>query len=319
MKTIGEENTDKAPRQTKILDTPLKKRGLDKNGALALFLCAEAVFFYMFEQAFKNIDDTLHKDAGVSNELDYTEQTSWMLFLKYLEDQELKKKYDAEMQSKKYSPMFAAAYRWHSWAAPKNARGKFEHNKALTGDDLLRFVNEKLFPYLKNFKNKAGSSSTIEYKIGEIFSEIRNKIQSGYVLRDILEIVDELKFHSQKEKYEMSHLYEEKIKRMGNAGRNGGEYYTPRPLIRSIVKVLKPKIGERIYDGALGSAGFLCEAFDYLRKKPKLSTSNLKTLQEKTFYGKEKKSFRKVRPSYDSGFARRRFSGGGCKDSGFVF
>ncbi|MBB5330072.1 type I restriction-modification system DNA methylase subunit [Edaphobacter lichenicola] len=77
---------------------------------------------------------------------------------------------------------------------------------------------------------------------------------------------------------------------MGNAGRNGGEYYTPRPLIRAIVKVLKPQIGERVYDGAVGSAGFLCESYDYMSAKPGLTTKEVKTLQERTFYGKEKKS-----------------------------
>jgi type I restriction enzyme M protein len=89
---------------------------------------------------------------------------------------------------------------------------------------------------------------------------------------------------------ELSALYEDKIKRMGNAGRNGGEYYTPRPLIRSMVRVVAPQIGETIYDGACGSAGFLCEAFDYLKSGGTLTTRNIKTLQEKTFYGKEKKS-----------------------------
>jgi type I restriction enzyme M protein len=100
----------------------------------------------------------------------------------------------------------------------------------------------------------------------------------------------ELRFRSQTEKHELSHLYEAKIKNMGNAGRNGGEYYTPRPLIRAMIKVVDPKIGERIYDGACGSAGFLCEAFDYMKAKPGLTTKEAKTLQEKTFYGKEKKS-----------------------------
>ena len=123
-----------------------------------------------------------------------------------------------------------------------------------------------------------------------MFGEIKNRIQSGYNLRDVIELVDELRFRSQTEKHELSHLYETKIKNMGNAGRNGGEYYTPRPLIRAMTQVVAPKIGERIYDGACGSAGFLCEAFDYLQRQPNLSTSDHKTLQTRTFYGKEKKS-----------------------------
>ncbi|CAN5275753.1 hypothetical protein BH23VER1_BH23VER1_18070 [soil metagenome] len=147
----------------------------------------------MFEQTFKNLDDVLRKEAGCSLELDYTEQTSWLLFLKYLD------------------------------------------------------------------------------------------------------AIDALHFRSQQEKHELSDLYESRIKNMGNAGRNGGEYYTPRPLIRAIIRVMKPKIGERIYDGACGSAGFLCEAHDYLRhntggKGKGLTASQLQTLQTKTLYGKEKKS-----------------------------
>ena len=243
----------------------------------------------MFEQTFKNIDDILHKDAGCTSELDYTEQSSWLLFLKYLDALEADKATEAELEGKAYSFILDKAYRWESWAAPKNADGKFDHNSALTGDDLLDFVNRKLFPYLGGFKQPASGPNTIEYKIGEVFSEIKNRIQSGYNLRDVIERVDELRFRAQTEKHELSHLYEAKIKNMGHAGRNGGEYYTPRPLIRAMIKVTAPKIGERIYDGACGSAGFLCEAFEYLSPQA-TKAADLTTLQTKTFYGKEKKS-----------------------------
>lgn len=243
----------------------------------------------MFEQTFKNIDDILHKDSGCTSELDYTEQSSWLLFLKYLDALELDKAIEAELEGRKYTFLIDQPYRWESWAAPKGKDGKIDHNKAMVGDDLRDFVNGKLFPYLHGFKAKASGPQTLEYKIGEIFGEIQNKIQSGYNLRDVIERVDELRFRAQAEKHELSHLYEAKIKNMGNAGRNGGEYYTPRPLIRAMIQVVDPKIGERIYDGACGSAGFLCEAFDYLRP---LATraADLRTLQEKTFFGKEKKS-----------------------------
>jgi type I restriction enzyme M protein len=155
---------------------------------------------------------------------------------------------------------------------------------------LIAFVDNKLFPYLKKFKTEAESADTIEYKVGEIFHELKNKIQSGYNLREIVNAVDELRFQSSVEKHEMSALYEDKIQNMGNAGRNGGEYYTPRPLIKTIVKVVAPEVGNKIYDGALGSAGFLCEAFEYLKANNKLSTKDAEILQKKTFYGKEKKS-----------------------------
>jgi type I restriction enzyme M protein len=244
----------------------------------------------MFEQTFKNIDDILHKDAGCTSELDYTEQSSWLLFLKYLDALEADKALEAELEGKTYSFIIDQPYRWESWATPKGADGKLDHNSAMTGDDLRDFVNTKLFTYLHGFKQRASGPQTIEYKIGEVFGEIKNRIQSGYNLRDVIELVDELRFRSQTEKHELSHLYEAKIKNMGNAGRNGGEYYTPRPLIRAMIQVVAPKIGERIYDGACGSGGFLCEAFDYLQRQPNLTTSDQKTLQTRTFYGKEKKS-----------------------------
>ena len=243
----------------------------------------------MFENSFKNIDQILHTDSGSATELDYVEQTSWILFLKYLDDLDETKKTEAALAGRKYKYILDSQYRWDTWAAPKTTDGKIDHHKALDGDDLNDFVNLKLFPYLKKFK--AEEPDTIEYKIGEIFSELKNKISSGYKLREILNIVDGMHFRLHEEKHELSHLYEAKIKNMGNAGRNGGEYYTPRPLIRTIVKVVAPKLGETIYDGACGSAGFLVESFNFLtQNQSKLSPSQMATLQNKTFYGKEIKS-----------------------------
>jgi len=247
-----------------------------------------------FEQAFRAIDDCLRKEAGCGTELDYTEQTSWLLFLKYLDGLEDDRAAVAALEGRTYSPILEEPYRWSRWAAPKNASGQLDHHAALTGDDLRDFVNAKLFPYLERFKQSASGPNTIEYKIGEIFGELRNKISSGYNLREIIDGLDGLRLRSQAEKHELSMLYEEKIKRMGNAGRNGGEYYTPRPLIRAIVQVVNPQIGETVYDPAVGSAGFLCEAFVFMRKGGStgaaLSTADLDTLQSRTFTGKEKKS-----------------------------
>jgi len=245
----------------------------------------------MFEQTFKNIDDILYKDAGADSELDYIGQTSWILFLRYLDELELDKKDEAELKGQPYNFILDEEYRWANWAMPKSADGKLDHHKAMTGPDLVQFVDGKLFPHLSKFKEKADSPRTIEYKIGEIFSELKNRIQSGYNLREIIEYADALEFRSTKEKHELSHLYESKIKNMGNAGRNGGQYYTPRPLIRAIVDVVDPQIGETVYDGAVGSAGFLCEAYSHMtRNRDSLHVSDLKKLQETTFYGKEKKN-----------------------------
>jgi len=241
----------------------------------------------MFENAFNNIDRAMRNDEGLASELDYAEQTSWLLFLKYLDDMEHEWADEAALENRQYTPILEAPYRWQDWAAPE-LDGKPDPN-TLTGADLIEFVNGQLIPYLKSFREVTEDADSLEYKIGEVFSEISNRFRSGYSLRDVVEIVDTLNFGSSDAKHELSDLYETRIKRMGNAGRNGGEYYTPRPLIRAMIQVVQPKIGETIYDGACGSAGFLCEAFEYLRRGD-LSSSEWDTLQTKTFYGQEKKS-----------------------------
>lgn len=243
-----------------------------------------------FEQTFKNIDDLLYKDSGADSELDYIGQTSWVMFLRYLDELEQDKADQAELKGEDYQFILDEEFRWPNWAMPKDAEGKLDHHIALTGPDLVTFVDGKLFPYLASFKQKADNAQTIEYKIGEIFSELKNKIQSGYNLREILEYADALPFRSSTDKHELSHLYESKIKNMGNAGRNGGQYYTPRPLIRAMIQVTDPQIGEKVYDGAAGSCGFLVEAYDYMYERMEKTTDNLKTLQEVTFFGKEKKN-----------------------------
>src|ERR1035437_1072269 len=241
-----------------------------------------------YQQVFKNLDNALRKDAGCTSELDYTEQSSWLLFLKYLDALEFDREQEALLKGQKYQWILDPEYRWSTWAAPKRPDGEIDHQLTMTGPDLLDFVNGNpnsdgviagLFPYLRGFKSRATGPNTIEYKIGEILDEIRNRISSGYNLRDAIDQIDKLRFRSQTEKHELSDLYEVKIKNMGNAGRNGGEYYTPRPLIRAIINVVQPRIGETIYDGAVGSAGFLCESFDYLKSTPGLTTSDLDRLQ----------------------------------------
>jgi len=116
----------------------------------------------MFEQAFRNIDDTLRKEAGCGTELDYAEQTSWLLFLKYLDALETDKAAEAEMEGKTYKPILDQAYRWSVWAAPKTADGSIDHNRAMSGDDLVEFVNHRLFPYLGGFTKRATGPDTLE-------------------------------------------------------------------------------------------------------------------------------------------------------------
>jgi len=144
----------------------------------------------MFEQTFKNIDDILYKDSGADSELDYIGQTSWVMFLRYLDELENKKADEAELRGNKYSFIINEEYRWNNWAMPKDPNGNIDHNVAMTGPDLVEFVDNKLFPYMAGFKQRADNPKTIEYRIGEIFYELENKIKSGYNLREILEYAD---------------------------------------------------------------------------------------------------------------------------------
>ncbi len=240
----------------------------------------------MFEQTFKNLDDIMFQEPGCNSELDYAEQTSWMLFLKYLDDLEREREAEALLLGEPFQPLFEPQYRWSAWAAPKQADGKPDLDKMRIGQDLVDFVNNDLMAYLRAFKQLATDPNSIQAKIGQIFGEVRNKFGNGYMLRDALDLIDKLKFGTQDQKSELSDLYETRIKNMGNAGRNGGQYYTPRPLIRAMVKVVDPKLGETIYDPAAGSAGFLCEAYDYLKTRA-ATPNDRQTLQQDTFFAKE--------------------------------
>lgn len=235
---------------------------------------------------FKRIDNILYEDAGIDGPNDYIGQISWILFLKYLDDLEDTRKTEAVFHDEDYEPLFRPEFQWDTWAAPKKD-GRADVSDQMTGDDLTEFVNHKLFPYLKSFKSVENDPKSLIYKIGEIFGEVSNKIVSGRNLREVIDVIDGLKFQTQDELDQLSALYEDRLKLLGGAGRSG-EYYTPRPLIQAIVHAVDPSLGKTIYDGAAGSSGFLTEAYAYLRSKVQTS-GELKFLKEDTFYAKNKK------------------------------
>lgn len=239
------------------------------------------------QNEFKRIDNILFEDAGTNGANDYMAQMSWILFLKYLDDLEDIREQEAVFSSKVYEPLFKEEFQWDNWAAQKLTDGSPDLNARVTGEDLIDFVNLKLFPYLKQFKDTAQDPKSLLYKIGEIFGEVGNKIQSGRNLREVIDIIDKLEFKTQDELDDLSALYEDRLKLMGGAGRSG-EYYTPRPLIQAMIQAVDPKLGKTIYDGAAGSAGFLTESYAYLREKANTPTE-LKFLKENTFFGKNKK------------------------------
>ena len=245
----------------------------------------------MFEQAFKNIDDVLRKEAGCTTELDYTEQTSWLLFLKYLDGLEQDKADEAALEGKKYTFILDKPYRWESWAAPKGKDGKLDHNKAMTGDDLRDFVNSKLFPYLHGFKQKASGPNTIEYKIGEIFGEIKNKIPERLQpardhrphRRAALPLADRearafAPLRSQDQEHGQRRAQRRRVLHAAPAHprhRPGREAQDRRAHLRRRLRLggLPVRI-VRLPESQAAN----------------LTTKDLKTLQDRTFYGKEKKS-----------------------------
>lgn len=234
------------------------------------------------------VTDILRRDDGISGAMHYTEQISWILFLKFLDDYEKNKHDEAKIKSKKYTFIIDEEHRWNTWACPKDQKGKIDLKAAKTGGDLIKYVNSKLFPYLKGFKNSVHDPKSIKYKIGAVFEYLDNKIASGHTLREILDIIDELNFQSKDDLFELSVIYEDLLKGMGSDGGNSGEFYTPRPVIKAMVEALNPKIGQTVYDGAIGSAGFLVEAFEFMKKQKNMTSKDWDCLQNDTFFGKEK-------------------------------
>ena len=244
------------------------------------------------QQKIDRITDILRRDDGISGAMHYTEQTSWILFLKFLDDYETEKIEEAILSGHDYKPVLDEAHRWASWACPKKSDGRLDLQKVHTGDDLRKDVNDKLFPYLKSFRTSINADpSSFSYKIGAIFEYLDNKIASGHTLREVLDIIDTLNFQKEDELFELSQVYERLLQNMGDAGGYAGEFYTPRAVIRAIVKAVDPQPGQTIYDAAAGSCGFLVEAFEHLKKKrKKLSTTQWEHIQRDTFFGFEKTS-----------------------------
>jgi type I restriction enzyme M protein len=172
----------------------------------------------MFEQTLKALDDIMFQEPGCNSELDYAEQSSWMLFLKYLDDLEEERQAEALMANTAFAPLFDTKYRWSAWAKPKTEDGKPDLDKMLIGQDLVDFVNNDLMAYLRGFKQTAADPFSIQAKIGEIFGEVRNKFGNGYMLRDALDKIDQLNFGTQDQKSELSDLYETRMQKHGQRG-----------------------------------------------------------------------------------------------------
>lgn len=230
-------------------------------------------------QQIARITDILRRDDGISGAMHYTEQISWILFLKFLDDFETREADNALLDGREYIYTIEEQYRWNTWAHGEN--------KQTSGDDLKDFVNDKLFPYFKSFRGVNEDYHTLKYKIGEIFSFIDNRIDSGHTLREILDIIDDLNFQNDKDLFELSQVYEDLLHGMGSDGWNSWEFYTPRSIIKMMVHAMQPKPGQTVYDPSVGSGGFLIQAYDYMMKQDK-TEKELEFLKKESFYGNEK-------------------------------
>ncbi len=223
----------------------------------------------------KTIENKLRRDANLSGQIDYNEQISWMLFLKVLDDLESRQEKEALLENQPNEPILEEKYRWSSWV-----------KKEMTAQERYDFVKNDLFPYLRNI-----DTTLVKKLVAQVFEGIPTKImQSPYGLAEVLDLIDSINLANDEDSHIVSQFYEESLQKMGSAGRQaGGEFYTPRPVIRLILKMINPEIGETILDPFMGSAGFLAEGYKFLHDKETLTTKEYEILQHKTFSGQELK------------------------------
>ncbi len=223
----------------------------------------------------KSSRDIMRKDAGLNGDLDRLPQLSWILFLKCYDDLEMRREEDAKVSRQAYKAVIQPPYRWRDWAS--------DEDNGATGEELIKFVNDGLLPALRGL-----SGSDERLKVAEVFKETYNRMLSGYLLRDVVDLVDNIHFQSKDEIFTLAHLYESMLKEMRDAAGDSGEFYTPRPVVKLIVDRVRPRLGETILDPACGTGGFLVESYEYLKPLVKNSKEQ-KTLQNETLFGVEKK------------------------------
>jgi len=206
--------------------------------------------------------------------LGYVEQLSWLIFLKIFEDLEKRLKVEAEFEGRTYTPIIDPEYSWSSWA-----------KKDMRADDLKTFIENELLPYLRSLHG-----SKEKDLIANIFSEVRQQMRDAFNLKEVISMLDIIDFNDPEDSHTLSQVYEELLMMMGREGGAAGEYYTPRPIVRLMVKIVNPKIGETVFDPLCGSCGFLVEAYKKMVEEETLSVKDYEKLQEETFYGQELKA-----------------------------
>ena len=237
----------------------------------------------------KSARDIMRKDKGLSGDLDRLPMLMWIMFLKFLDDMEQIRETEAVLEGKTFRPAVDSPYRWRDWVADENG---------VTGDDLIAFINNDeamrpdgirgpgLFAYLKNLQSENGGDR--RDVIATVFNGTLNRMINGYFLRDVINKVNGIHFTSSEEIHTLSHLYESMLKEMRDAAGDSGEFYTPRPVVRFMVEVMNPRLGETVLDPACGTGGFLAEAYGHLEKQCK-TVGDREILQGRSIFGGEAK------------------------------
>lgn len=237
----------------------------------------------------KSARDIMRKDKGLNGDLDRLPLLTWIMFLKFLDDLESQREDEAKLAGMKFRPAIEKPYRWRDWAA--NPQG-------ITGEELLAFINHDesvrpdgkrgpgLFAYLRKLTNSNGDDR--RDVIATVFKGVDNRMRSGYLLRDIINKVADIHFTASEELHTLGSLYESMLREMRDAAGDSGEFYTPRPVVRFMVEVTDPQLGETVLDPASGTGGFLVESYNHLAKQVK-TVGDRRVLQGRSLFGCEAK------------------------------
>ncbi len=217
----------------------------------------------------KSARDIMRKDKGLSGELDRLPMLTWIMFLKFLDDTERIREDEVLLSGEKYRPVIEEPYRWRDWA---------DKEDGITGDELISFVNNEeavrpdgtrglgLFAYLRGLRGETEGGDRRDV-VATVFRGTVNRMINGYLLRDVVNKVNAIDFGSTGEIHTLGHLYESMLKEMRDAAGDSGEFYTPRPVVRFMVEVTDPRLGEIVLDPACGTGGFLVEAYSHLERQ----------------------------------------------------
>lgn len=238
----------------------------------------------------KSCRDIMRKDKGLNGDLDRLPMLTWIMFLKFLDDMERLREQEASLSNERFRPVIATPYRWRDWAAKPDG---------ITGPELIAFINQEkairadgkegpgLFAYLRSLESPEGRGR--QEVVANVFRGVSNRMESGYLLRDVLNKVHAIHFDSSEEIHTLSRLYESMLREMRDAAGDSGEFYTPRPVVQFMVEVMNPQLGETVLDPACGTGGFLVETFLHMENQCK-TTKDRQTLHTKSIFGKEAKA-----------------------------